>query len=392
MFIRNLTKRQFDATLNREGQSVYDYYTLEEYKVFFRRNLSSSVSTDKMKIYFTEETPIKKGSIITYKDSIYIVGTINYYESNIYCVAEITQCYTEVAAGTKLVPLAIMDTDISTDSGTVSIIDGNTTLYTQYNNDSKNIKINNFYNIFGRDYKVKNTYCIDGILFILLEIVVAQEGGINTVTYLGENTITEYTPIPMYYSLVNHGTEDIHYSNENIVGYSSSDVEIATINDKGILIPISDESVDITITYRVNSCLSDNSDVESTFTHTITINTSPEPPSPRYTCDVTHAGTDVINIGGGKKTFDISCYDEGSPTSILPGTWSYEATDGYGNPINNTTLISKLNIQDVDVDTKKIGIVSDSDTFDWIGGTFTVKYTITDGGYVGSDTMQISVL
>lgn len=392
MFIKNQTKRQFDATLKREGQTVYDYFTLEEYKVFFRRSFSSNVSAQKIKIYFDQETNIHKGSILMFKNDIYIVGVLNYYESDVYFAAEATKCITRIPAGTNEIPLAITSNTLSADTGTVRVISGTGSFYTQFNDQSKNIKINNRYNIFGREYKILNTLNIDGILFITAEMEAAYQGGISQVSYLGQSTTDK--KMLLQYSLVQTASNDIYYASDNIVGYESSDPSVAIVDKNGILTPISDGTTTITLTYRVNGCLENNSDVESTYTHQITVNAQPTPPPQPptgYTCTVTHNGLDTIKTGG-SKTFTVNCFEGGTEVGILPGVWSYKGTDSSDYPISNTDLMNNLTITDIDSNSKKIKLNNNSTTASWYNGKLTVNYTLDDNSYIGSDVVIIKPL
>jgi hypothetical protein len=347
------------------------------------------VSAQKIKIYFDQETDIHKGSILIFKNDIYIVGVLNYYESDVYYAAEATKCITRIPAGTNEIPLAITSNTLGTDTGTVRVISGSGSFYTQFNDQSKNIKINNRYNIFGREYKILNTLNIDGILFITAEMETAYQGGISQVSYLGQSTTDK--KMLLQYSLVQTASDDIYYASDNIVGYESSDPSVAIVDKNGILTPISDGTTTITLTYRVNSCLENDSDIESTYTHQITVSTQPTPPpTPQYTCTITHNGADTIKVGGtGGKTFTVNCFEDGVAIGLLAGIWSYEATDGDGNPISDSDLMDNITITDPDTGKKKITIKSNSTTYRWYSGTLIVKYTLDYNSYVGIDTIEI---
>ena len=57
-------KRQFDTTMKREGITVSDYFDASKtYNVFFRRNERSTTPQGKVRLFYSQDTPITIGII-----------------------------------------------------------------------------------------------------------------------------------------------------------------------------------------------------------------------------------------------------------------------------------------------------------------------------------------
>lgn len=79
------TKRQFDAVLKKEGIILTDYYDKDTtYLVFFRKNNRGNNPQGKVRIFYSQDTPINIGTVFVLKDIPYVVISRDGDESEIY--------------------------------------------------------------------------------------------------------------------------------------------------------------------------------------------------------------------------------------------------------------------------------------------------------------------
>ena len=93
--IKNFNQRQFNATMKRECITVSDYYDrTKTYDVFFRRSRRGSNPQGKVRIYFSQDTPIDIGTTFVLKDTPYVVTSRDGDESDIFYTSIAVKCDT----------------------------------------------------------------------------------------------------------------------------------------------------------------------------------------------------------------------------------------------------------------------------------------------------------
>ena len=285
MNIQNITERQFDKTMQRENVSVIDYFNGTKYDVFFRRNNRSVSPEGKVRLYYKQTSKIDYGTTFTLNGKQYIVINQDADESGYFYSAIAKQCNEIVTLAGNEIPVAIDKDTFNIQNGSVlNYINGDVTIYAQLNDITSAVAVNDVLQAFGNYYKVGNRF-IDGriVYFNLKQTDKPQDNYKITYTGVTSFDLKESNTYQLTYSVTNNGNvvENPHIS------YESSNVEIATVDENGLMTMLKEGSVDI-----VASCGG------ATCTTTMTIaNTS----APTYTLSIT-SSTDTNKIGGSYKT------------------------------------------------------------------------------------------
>ena len=263
--IKNFNQRQFNATMKRECITVSDYYDrTKTYDVFFRRSRRGSNPQGKVRIYFSQNTPIDIGTMFVLKDDTYVVTSRDGDESDIFYTSIAVKCDTSfnVYSSTekKLVTVpcvVISDKYTLAHSSTVTIASGSVTVYTGDNPYAKDMKINNKYYNFSAYYKVGNTFYNNGLAYVYMtrEATPTESSSTYKLTYSGETSfdMADATTYQLSYTAIKNGVYVVP-----TLTYASSDETIATVDDTGLITLLACGNVTITATWtdgsRVTTC------------------------------------------------------------------------------------------------------------------------------------------
>ena len=372
------TQKQFDMTMNREKITVTDFFNSDtKYDVFFRRNQRSTTPQGKVRFFYAQSTPIHIGTIFVLNGSNFIVTSQDGIESDIYftslAVRSDMTYKVKTDKGTASIPFVVVSDKWTVAHGTITQLNGAVALYTGYNSAVENIKVNDSFKGFGNYYKVGNTFKNNNLFYMYLEQTQAPIDNYK-IEYTGVTSfdLKESNTYQLTYSVTNNGdvVENPHIS------YKSSNVEIATVDDNGLMTMLQEGSVDI-----VASCGG------ATCTTTMTI--ADTTPKVNYTTSIS-TSTDTIKIGGSYKT--LTCL----------------FTDLSGNDITETTIVDMTAddftwtcfVDDVEltnnsfvtwragteVNQKKIKLGSNNS---YIGQTLTIKCTVN--GVTASKDFEMTV-
>lgn len=370
------TKKQFDYTMNRERIVVTDYFDSNiTYEVFFRRNNRGANPDGKVKLYYAKETPIQIGTIFVLKGEIYIVTSKDGIESDVFFTSMAVRCdVTFVVKNNgeyKDIPFTVASDKMTVGYGKIfNVVSGSIVMYTQDNDISRNIKINNEYYAFGGYYKVGNNFFNNGLAYLYLERQQMPQDDYK-ITYNGVTSfdIKESTTYQLSYTVTNNGNPV-----ENpTIHYSSSDETVATVSDTGLMIMLKEGTVNITAAYSTASV-----------TTTMTI-TNSSTPSVDYTMEIV-SSTDTIKVGGSYKTLTVKYYNS-EGTEITSDVIVNKTREDYvwsawceGVDItNDTSFVSWMNGSKVNQEKIKL-----ADNSSYIGKTLTVKCA-TDGYTISKD-------
>ena len=174
--IKNCNQRQFNATMKRECITVSDYYdSTKTYDVFFRRSRRGSNPQGKVRIYFSQDTPIDIGTVFVLKDTSYVVTSRDGDESDIFYTSMAVKCDTSftVFSNTEgryvTVPCAVIADEYTlTNNDIISIASGSVTVYTGDNSYTRDMSIGETYYNFGGYYKVGNTFYNNGLAYVYM--------------------------------------------------------------------------------------------------------------------------------------------------------------------------------------------------------------------------------
>ena len=368
------TKKQFDATMNRERIVVTDFFDSNiTYEVFFRRNNRGTNPQGKLKLYYAKETPIHIGTIFVLKGEIYIVNSQDGIESDIFFTSMAVKCDVTFVVKCdreyKDIPLTVVSDKFTVNHGTISVVDGTVIMYTQDNDIARSIKINNEYYAFGGYYKVGNNFFNNGLAYFYLERQVMPQDD-YAITYNGVTSfdMNDSTTYQLSYTVTNNG----NVVENPTIHYSSSDETVATVDENGLMTMLKEGTVDITASY-------------STASTTTTMTIANSSPSVDYTMQIS-ASSYSIRVGGSYKSLTVKYYNS-EGTEITSDVIANKTREDYVwsawcngvDLTDNTSLITWLNGSTVNQN--KIKFLDDRS---YIGKTLIVK-CVTDGITISVD-------
>ena len=372
------TKKQFDYTMNRERIIVTDYFDSNiTYEVFFRRNNRGSNPQGKVKLYYAKETPIQIGTIFVLKGEIYIVTSKDGIESDIFFTSMAIRCDVTFVVKSngeyKDIPLTVVSDKMTVNHGSVfNVVGGSVVMYTQDNDISRSIAVNNEYYAFGGYYKVGNNFFNNGLAYFYLERQTMPHDD-YAITYNGVTSfdIKDSTTYQLSYTVTNNGS----VVENPTIHYSSSDETIATVDSNGLMTMLKEGTVDITASYSIASV-----------TTTMTIaNTS----APTYTISIT-SSTDTIKIGGSYKTLTCLFADKDGQDITQTVIANMTADDFVwtcfidGTEFTNNSFVTWR--AGAEVNQKKIKL--DSYAQSYLGHTITIKCTVN--GVTASKALEMT--
>ena len=372
MNIQNITERQFDKTMQRENVSVIDYFNGTKYDVFFRRNNRSVSPEGKVRLYYKQTSKIDYGTTFTLNGKQYIVINQDADESGYFYSAIAKQCNEIVTLAGNEIPVAIDKDTFNIQNGSVlNYVNGDVTIYAQLNDITSAVAINDVLQAFGNYYKVGNRF-IDGriVYFNLKQTVKPQDNYKITYTGVTSFDLKDSTTYQLSYTVTNNG----NVVENPYISYESSNVEIATVDENGLMTMLKEGSVDI-----VASC------GDATCTTTMTIaNTS----APTYTLSLT-SSSDTITAGGSYKTLTCLFADKDghditetvvADMTTADFTWTCFID---GTEYTNNSMVVWHN--GTSTNSKKIKLTYDAQSY--IGYTLTVKCTVN--GVTASKDLEI---
>lgn len=375
------TKKQFDYTMNRERIIVTDYFDSNiTYEVFFRRNNRGTNPDGKVKLYYAKETPIQIGTIFVLKGEIYIVTSKDGIESDIFFTSMAIRCDVTFVVKSngeyKDIPLTVASDKMTVNHGSVfNVVGGSVVMYTQDNDISRSIAVNNEYYAFGGYYKVGNNFFNNGLAYFYLERKTMPQDNYKIV-YNGVTSfdINDGTTYQLSYTVTN---------NDNVVEnptihYSSSDDTIATVDSNGLMTMLKEGTVDITATYSTAS---------TTTTMTITNSSTP---SLDYTMDI-YSSVYELKVGGSYRGIEVKYYNS-EGTDITADVIVNKTQQDYvwsawceGVDLTNDTSFVKW-VNGSNVNQKRIKLLDDRS---YLGKTMTIK-CVTDGVTISKDFEIVS--
>ena len=358
--IKNCNQRQFNATMKRECITVSDYYDrTKTYDVFFRRSRRGSNSNGKVRIYFSQDTPIDIGTTFVLKDKPYVVTSRDGDESDIFYTSMAVKCdtsftvYSDTEHRYVSIPfVTLSDKYTLSSNSTISMISGAVVVYTGDNSYSRDMEIDSAYYNYGGYYKVRNTFYNNGLAYVYMtrEAMPADRYTLsyNGVTSLDMKNATTYQ---LSYTAIKN---DVIVDSPALT-YVSSDDTIATVDGNGLMTLLKEGNVKITATWTDGN--------NTTCETTIAISNSGVIPT-----------TDTVTISG--------------RTELRHGTSrTYKAiyTDANSNDVSSN-YTSVWTITDATFDTSKLTqtvngnqITLSFDDENIIGETFTLNVVDSDG-------------
>ena len=372
------TKRQFDATMNREKIAVTDFFDPDTtYDVFFRENQRSTTPQGKVRFFYAQSTPIKMGTIFVFNGENYIVTSQDGAESNIYfksLAVKSDMTYTiKTDSGTASIPFVVMSDEWTVSDGTVfSQFNGSVALYTGYNSVVDNIKVNDTFKGFGNYYTVKNTFKNNNLFYLYLEQTVAPESN-YAIAYNGATSfdMKDSATYQLSYTVTDNGV----VVESPTITYQSSNVDVATVDGNGLMTMLAEGSVDITA-----SCGGATVTTSMTITNTT--------PVVNYTTSISSA--DTIKVGGSYKTLTCLFADstgnditETIIANLTADDFTWTCFIGNTEFTNDSMVVWNTGSS---VNDKKIKLASAAENY--LGEKLTIKCTVN--GVTASKDIEIT--
>ena len=252
--IKNFNQRQFNATMKRECITVSDYYDrTKTYDVFFRRSRRGSNPQGKVRIYFSQDTPIDIGTMFVLKDDTYVVTSRDGDESDIFYTSIAVKCDTSFTVHSDTehryisIPFVTLSDKFTLSSNsTVSMVSGAVVIYTGDNSYAREVEVNENYYNYGGYYKVRNTFYNNGLAYVYMTRE-AKPADRYTLSYNGVTSLDmkDATTYQLSYTAIKN---DVLVDSPTLT-YVSSDNTIATVNDTGLMTLLKQGNVTITATW-----------------------------------------------------------------------------------------------------------------------------------------------
>ena len=362
--IKNFNQRQFNATMKRECITVSDYYDrTKTYNVFFRRSRRGSNSNGKVRIYFSQDTPIDIGTMFVLKNDTYVVTSRDGDESDVFYTSIAVKCDTSFTVFSNAenryvsIPFVTLSDKFTLSSNsTISMISGSVVVYTGDNSYSREVELNENYYNYGGYYKVRNTFYNNGLAYVYMTRE-AKPADRYTLSYNGVTSLDmkDATTYQLSYTAIKN---DVPVDSPTLT-YVSSDNTIATVNDTGLMTMLKKGNVTITATWTDGN--------NTTCETTITISNGGVEPEPTPT-------TDTVTISGRTKL-----YWESSRT------YTAKYTDANGNDVSSK-YTSVWTITNATFDTSKLTQTVNGNQItlyysddNLVGESFTLNVVDSDG-------------
>lgn len=376
MNIQNITERQFDKTVQRENVSVIDYFNGTKYDVFFRRNNRSVSPEGKVRLYYKQTSKIDYGTTFTLNGKQYIVINQDADESGYFYSAIAKQCNEIVTLAGNKIPVALDNDTFDIQNGSVlNYIRGDVTIYAQLNDITSAVAVNDVLQAFGNYYKVGNRF-IDGriVYFNLKQTVEPQDNYKITYTGVTAFDMKESNTYQLTYSVTDNGNvvENPHIS------YKSSNVEIATVDENGLMTMLQEGSVDIVASCGGSICTTSMAIADTT-------------PKVNYTTSIS-TSTDTIKVGGSYKTLTCLFTDKDgqditetvvADMTTADFTWTCFID---GTEHTNDSMVVWYKGSSINTNSKRIKLTSAAQSY--LGQTITIKCTVN--GITASKDLEIT--
>lgn len=242
--------RQFTATLEREGQTVTDYFTGKNIKVIFVRG-AGKVTQEALELFTARDNSIPKGGVFTFQGNNYVVMNRGSIESNVYYRSTAYKCDTVIPVKQpsglyKLIPFCSQSEKYGVDSNKyLSVINGSVVVFTGLNDFVENLATDSICRAYGGTYKAVNHFYSDGLAYIYMTRETNTEDlyEVTCTEKVGDLDLADKTKQLAFVATKNGFTVDAALS------FASSDPTIATIDSNGKITMLKAGQIKFTATW-----------------------------------------------------------------------------------------------------------------------------------------------
>lgn len=310
----------FRESMARERKVVTTYFSGEEFDCFFRRNNDGENDKDTMVMFYPADAPVSAGSLLNIGGKTYIalnketIENLTYKKSAVKRTNGIINIQSGKVRGLPYFGDRVKN-GLSTNGNYLSVIDGNLEIITEDCDISRNLAIDDVFNEWGRTWKIQNIYYVDGTAHII--IVVYADTVIEHNYRLEVTGLEELNVEPGAKAKI---TGKVYLNDELIenaaIAYSSSDVNIATIDNAGNIEYLADGQVFFEVSFYEKG-ISKNTD-------TVTVITAPVDD----TLELYVEPTSIVYWGGDDNLIPYSVTRGGKKVSDIPVSFKIENLSG----------------------------------------------------------------
>lgn len=243
----------YEETMRREGKNLTIYSSGIKFKAFFRIRNDYENQRETIIIYYDVTAPVHSGTLIMIDNKVFLALNKETVENDVYYKSTLIRCngiYNDNHGVISNIPFYSnnMKSSLAIGNNVITTLNGNIELLTEENSISKQIKIDQYFNEFGRTFKVTNIYIIDGIVHVIGEVYSDMEPEIiysikiNGVpdTYIEPNITIQLSAIPYINGSTTTGAT---------FNWISADNSIAIVDNTGKVTSLSDGTVKISVTW-----------------------------------------------------------------------------------------------------------------------------------------------
>lgn len=366
----NVPESQFLDYLAREGATVSDYWTHENYNCFFRRNKDTNQTNDNISIYYPIDTNMHPGSLINHYGNTYLILNQESLENRVYHRSDglnadvMLNTYNSDTMQDISLPCFAYDLTGTTPetSDIMSTINGSVELMTGDNEVSRQLKVNCEFYAMGNWYTIVSVNFKTGIARIGATII--QSPSTPIVYELSINAESTYNQGDATTLTASATADESPVSNATLV-WSSSNSEIVDITEDGHAMFVGEGTCAISCYWE-----------EHNITDTVYVEVIVEPEI-SYVCEID--GVSSMNTGA-SKTFTAKFYQTDGvteDTTIVP-VWSLDVPSSIKNSVTITGQSGK---------TITIKVSSGSGA---VGQSFGINLSDSDGLYHTTKTVRIT--
>ena len=246
--MRNQTLlNMFDKSMQREHKTVKVLYTGDIIDCFFRKSNDNTNEKDTMIMYYSADAPVDVGTLLSFRGKTFLTLNKETTENDVYCKSAIIRTTGKITTHSlSVLDLPVYSESINNANVTVlthlTVIDGNIDLLTEDNEISRQLRVNDLFNEFGRTWKISNLFYVNGICRIVCEVN-------EDITPVYHSKL-ELTPLSAV-NVAPNDTESISataFINDSEIKkatliYYSSDSNVATIDSEGNIVYLADGEV-----------------------------------------------------------------------------------------------------------------------------------------------------
>lgn len=329
----------FNATMEREGRTVTAVTSGSTFQAFMRREDDNNTNEDRIRIYYGVDAPVNQGSIIAYGTKRYILVNRETEENSCYYKSFAVACNGVITLNDGTITgvpayTADMQRALEWSGQVITVIQGNMEFWCENNATTRQFKVNDEFNEFGRTFKITNCYYKDGIVHLICEVTLTNPhvDSVNQITISGISsevpyTVGDYAEIEV--TLTTNGEEV-----NGTVTFESSDTSVATVDNQGVVSFEDEGTASISVYW-----------VEQNIYESVTVNVSEPVIQNEYRIGMTASGNSNVIKVGGSKTVTCKLYENGNEITLTDAVavWTYDtsiytATTSYNSETNKATI------------------------------------------------------